>query len=148
MTEYEEYERKCSAIREENVTLLDSFETWMTGSGLSETTAGRHRENIDFYINELLLYDSPKHASESVDEVGMFFGYWFIWKAMWANVASLKTNSTSLKKIYDFMLKRGEVDQEDVKEMKERIKKDLPEWIATMRRYDDPLVGQEAIWNR
>lgn len=44
------------------------------------------------------------------------------------------------------MLKRGEVDQEEVKEMKERIKEDLPEWIATMKRYDDPLIDQEDIW--
>jgi hypothetical protein len=65
---------------------------------------------------------------------------------MWANVSSPKTNSTSLKKFYDFMLKRGEVDQEEVKEMKERIKEDLPEWIATMKRYDDPLIDQEDIW--
>jgi len=118
----------------------------MTSNGLSEATAKKHRENIDFYINEYLLYDSQKHASEGVDEVGMFLGYWFIREAMWANVASLKTNSTSLKKFYDFMLKRGEVEPEEVKEMKGRIKKDLPEGIAIMKRYDDPLVDQEDIW--
>ena len=117
MNEHEEYERNCSAIREENVTLLDGFETWMTSNGLSGATAKKHRENIDFYINEYLLYDSQKHASEGVDEVGMFLGYWFIRKAMWANVASPRTNSTSLKKVYDFMLEHGEVEPEEVKEM-------------------------------
>jgi len=55
MNENEQYERKCSAIREGNFTLLDSFETSMTSNGLSEATAEKHLENIDFYINEYLL---------------------------------------------------------------------------------------------
>ena len=60
MTEYEEYERECSKIREENMTLLENFESWITSMGISEPTAKKHRENIDFYINEFLLYESPK----------------------------------------------------------------------------------------
>ncbi|MCZ6805112.1 MAG: recombinase [Proteobacteria bacterium] len=132
MTEYEEYERKCSSIREENLTLLDSFESWIRSKGLAEATAKKHRWNIDFYINEFLLYETPKHASEGVDEVGMFLGYWFIRKAMWANEASVKANATSLKKFYNFMFERGKVNPEAVKDMNERIKEDLPEWVATM----------------
>ena len=128
------------------MVLLDNFESWIRGNGLSEATAKKHRENIDFYINEFLLYESPKHASESVDEVGMFLGYWFIRKAMWANEASVKTNATSLKRFYDFMLERGEVDPEAVKDMKERIKEDLPEWVATMKRYDAPSIDPEDVW--
>lgn len=146
MIEYEEYERKCSSIREENMTLLDNFESWIRSKGLSEATAQKHRENIDFYINEFLLYESPKHASEGVDEVGMFLGYWFIRKAMWANEASVKANATSLKKFYDFMFEREEVGLEAAKDMKERIKEDLPEWVATMKRYDDPSIDPEDVW--
>ena len=146
MSEYEECERKCSSIREENTTLLDNFESWIRSKGLTEATAKKHRENIDFYINEFLLYESPKHASEGVDEVGMFLGYWFIRKAMWANEASVKANATSLKKFYDFMVGRREVDPEAVKDMKERIQEDLPEWVATMKRYDDPSIDSEDVW--
>lgn len=92
------------------------------------------------------MYESPQHASEGVDEVGMFLGYWFIRKAMWANVTSVKANATSLKKFYDFMLERGEVDPEALKVMKQRIKEELPEWIATLKRYDDPSVDTEDVW--
>ena len=137
MSEYEEYERQCKLIREENSVILDAFETWMLGKG---------RDNIDFYINEFLLYESPKHAAEGVDEVGVFLGYWFIRKAMWANETTIKSNATSLKYFYDFMKERNEVDAEAVKEMKERIKEDLPEWIATVRRYDDPSIDAEDVW--
>ena len=48
----------------------------------------------------------------------MFLGYWFIRKAMWANEAAVKFNVTSLKKFYDYMLERGEVDREAVEDMK------------------------------
>jgi hypothetical protein len=146
MSEYEEYERECNSIRERNHSLLADFETWMLSKGLSEATAKKHRENIDFYVNEFLLYESPKHASEGVDDVGIFLGYWFIRKAMWASEANIKSNATSLKKFYDFMMERGEVDSEAIKDMKERIKEDLPEWVATIRRYDDPSVDPEDVW--
>jgi site-specific recombinase XerD len=146
MSEYDEYERECNSIREENKALLDDFESWILGNGLSKSTAKKHRENIDFYINDFLLYEGPKHASDGVDEVGMFLGYWFVRKAMWANAASVKANAASIKKFYDFMLERGEVDPEAVKGMKERIKEDLPEWVATMERYDDPSIDPEDVW--
>lgn len=146
MSEYDEYERECNSIREENKALLDDFESWILGNGLSKSTAKKHRENIDFYINDFLLDEDPKHASDGVDEVGMFLGYWFVRKAMWANVASVKANAASIKKFYDFMFERGEVDPEAVKGMKERIKEDLPEWMATMERYDDPSIDPEDVW--
>jgi len=146
MNEYEEYERRCNRIREENQAILDAFESWILAKGLSQATAKKHRENIDFYINEFLLYESPKRASEGVDEVDMFLGYWFIRKAMWASEANIKSNAASLKKFYKFLEERGEVDSEAVKDMKERIKENLSEWIATVKRYDDPSVDPEDVW--
>jgi hypothetical protein len=44
------------------------------------------------------------------------------------------------------MLERREVALEAVKDMKERIKEDLPEWVATMKRYDDPSIDPENVW--
>jgi len=146
MIEYKEYERKCNLIRRENQAILNAFGAWTLSKGLSKVTAKKHRENIDFYINEFLLYEGPKHASEGADEVSMFLGHWFIRKAMWANETTIKSNSTSLKKFYDFMMERGEVTSEAVKDMKDRIKEELPEWIATVKRYDDPSVEAEDVY--
>ena len=147
MDQYDEYENKCRAIRKENKALLDDFALWLVrGKGLSEATAKKHRENIDFYINEFLLYEGPQHASEGVDEIGMFLGYWFIRKAMWANEAAVKSNAISLKKFYGYLLERGNVDREAVENMKDRINDELPEWLATMKRYDDPSINSEDVW--
>ena len=143
----DEYESKCLAIRKENAAFLDDFAFWLVkGKSLSEATTKRHRENIDFYINEFLLYEGPKHALEGVNEVGMFLGYWFIRKAMWANEAAVKSNATSLTKFYDYMLERGNVSLEAVEDMKVRIKDELPEWVATMKRYDDPSIDPDDVW--
>jgi len=146
MSEYEDYEYRCNLIREENQAVLESFESWILGKGLSKSTAQKHKENIDFYINEFLLYEGPKHAAEGVDEVGMFLGYWFIRKAMWASESSIKSYAASLKKFYDFLSERGEVDLAEVKDMKTRIKEELPEWLATVGRYDDPSVDPDDVW--
>jgi hypothetical protein len=146
MSTYEEDERLCDLIRKENQILLDAFESWILASGLAQSTAQKHRWNINFYINEFLLYETPMPASEGVDEVGMFLGYWFIRKAMWASATSIQSNVRSLKKFYEFMLERGEVSPEAVTAMKQRIKEDLPEWVATLKRYNDPAVNIENVW--
>ena len=146
MSEYEDYEQECSVIRDENQKLLVDFESWLRRKQLSDGTVKKHRDNIDFYINEFLVYESPKRPSEGINEVGMFLGYWFIRKAMWASETTIRSYATSLRELYTFMMERGAVDPEDVKEMRERIKEDLPEWIATVRRYDDPSLDPEDVW--
>ncbi len=145
MSEHEEYEVKCNLIREENRVLLDDFATWMKGKGLSAATVNKHLNNIDFYINEFLLYESPESAAEGVGDAGMFLGYWFIRKAMWASETTIISNAASIRKFYDFMLRRGAVEPGAVKEMKEGIKADLPEWLATLKRYEDPAVDMDDV---
>lgn len=146
MDKYEEHENKCNEIRSENAEILDAFDKWMKAHGLSKKTTQKHRTNIDFYINEFLLYDDATKASDGADGVGMFLGYWFIKKAMWASAGEIKSNATSLKKFYAFMSERGDVAGSDVRELKDRIKEEMPEWLETVRRYDDPSLDAEEVW--
>ena len=44
------------------------------------------------------------------------------------------------------MKERGEVAPEAVKDMNEWIKHDLPEWVTTIKRYDDPSLDLERAW--
>jgi len=144
MNDYEKYEADCKAIRKANDLLLDGFEAWLKSSGLAETTINRHVTNIDFYINEFLLYDDATEAKDGFREVGMFLGYWFIRKAMWANRSSIKGNAASLKKFYAFLLDKGLIHDYELEFLKETIKEDMPEWLATLDRYDNPLI--DDIW--
>jgi len=146
--DYEEYEKKCEGIREENAKLLDEFADWSAAKGLSESTVGRHCENIEFYLNHFLLYDDAERAEAGVHMAGMFLGYWFIRKAMWASKASIKSNAASLKKFYAFMVEKGNIEQEELDNLKLQIKDEMPEWLATLARFDDPDIDDPAeVWN-
>ena len=144
MDDYEKYEDECKAIRKTNEQLLNEFEVSLKSAALSEKTINNHLSNIDFYINEYLLYEEAVEAKDGVDAVGMFLGYWFIKKAMWASQSSIKGNATSLKKFYSFLYEKGLIEKDDLADLKETIKEGMPEWLATLDRYDDPLV--EDVW--
>ncbi len=146
MDDYEKYENECKKIRTTNTQLLTDFEHSLKLSGLSENIINNHVSNIDFYVNEYLLYEDAIEAKDGVDTVGMFLGYWFIKKTMWANRSSIKGNATSLKKFYTFLREKGLVEKGDLNDLKETIKEGMPEWLATLDRYDDPLVDDVWQW--
>ena len=143
MDDYEKYEEDCEKIRTFNTVLLNEFTAWLKASGLAPKTIKSHCSNIDFYINEFLLYEDATEAEEGVDEVNMFLGYWFIKKAMWASPASIKSNATSLKKFYTFMEEKKLIAIEDLNNLKRVIKEHMPEWLESLERYDDPSID---IW--
>jgi len=144
MDDYEKYERDCKKIQKANEKLLNEFEAWLKAAGLSKKTINKHVGNLDFYLNEFLLYDEATEAKDGAGDVGMFLGYWFIRKAMWASKSSIRSNATSLKKFYTFMHEKGLIKKEELTDLKQRIKEEMPEWLATLQRYDDPSV--ENVW--
>ncbi|MBJ7899352.1 MAG: recombinase [Cyanobacteria bacterium RI_101] len=147
MDDYAKYEAVCKRIRSSNNQLLNDFKSWLQSSNLSEKTINNHISNIDFYINEYLLYEDPVKPEEGIDSIDMFLGYWFIKKAMWASKSSIKSNATSLTKFYTFLLYKGLIDQDDLTELKATIKEEMPEWLETLKRYDDPSnEDMEDVW--
>jgi hypothetical protein len=147
LNDYEQYEIECNRIRQSNAELLDEFENWLRKSDLTDRTVSKHIENIDFYINEYLLYEDAVEPQDGIDSVSMFLGYWFIKKAMWASESSIKSNAASLKKFYAFLHERGAVSKDDLDSLKETIKEEMPDWLATLVRYDDPsITDMEEIW--
>jgi site-specific recombinase XerD len=145
--DYEQYEAECERIRRSNEKLLDDFESWLCKRNLTAKTIEKHIENIDFYINEYLLYEDATEPQEGAGSVGMFLGYWFIKKAMWASAASIKSNAASLKKFYTFLHERELVSGEDLDDLKETIKEEMPEWLATVDRYNDPsITDMGEVW--
>ena len=147
MDDYEQYEVDCEKIRKINEKILQDFEAWLKASKLKENTISNHIENVDFYINEFLLYEDAVEAKDGASDIGMFLGYWFIKKAMWASPAHIKSNAASLKKFYTFLFENEQIDKEDLDDLKASIKEDMPEWIATVKRYDDPSINDmEEVW--
>jgi len=147
MDSYEQYEQDCERIIKDNEKLLNEFEKWLSDKKLSPKTIANHRNNVDFYINTFLLHEEAIDASDGVYEVDLFLGFWFIKKAMWASKSTIKNNATSIKKFYEFMLEKGNIDEEAYKELKEEIKTNMREWLDTMDRYDNPDIDDmEEVW--
>jgi site-specific recombinase XerD len=147
LDDYEQYEKACEEIRQSNALLLEEFGQWLQQSNLKPNTIKKHTQNIDFYINEFLLYDDATTPEQGIDEVSMFLGYWFIKKAMWASAASIKSNAASLKKFYKFLHEKGLVSKENLGMLKSIIKEEMPDWLATLNRYDDPSIDNMMdVW--
>lgn len=145
--DYARYEMRCESIRQENEKLLDEFADSLVAEGLSEATIRKHCANMDLYVNHFLLYEDAEKAEAGVHMAGMFLGYWFIRKAMWASQWSIRSNAASLKKFYSFMVAKGEVKQEELDYLKTQIKEGMPKWLATLARYDDPGIDDPAeVW--
>jgi len=145
--DYEKYEKACKRIRKENKKLIFGFKTWLSAKSLSQKTIEKHTSNVDFYINEFLLYEDAIEAKDGVIEIGSFLGYWFIKKALWANKSTIKENAASLKKFYQYLLEDGKVPEKAFSSMKESIKENMPEWLATVDRYDDPdIEDMQDVW--
>ena len=100
MDDFKKYEADCKRIRKANDKLLEDFGAWLENAGLKEKTIRGHVGNVDFYINDFLLYDDVVEAKDGALDIGMFLGYWFIKKAMWSSPAQIKSNAASLKKFW------------------------------------------------
>lgn len=134
---YKKYEIDCTRIRRENGIILDEFAEWLQAKQLSKTTIKNHVSNIDFYTNEFLLYDSAIEAKDGTSKIGMFLGYWFIRKAAWSSVNQIKCNVASLKKFYTFMYEKNYISYEQLDDLNNNIKEEMPDWIYAMERYDE-----------
>ena len=130
--EYKKYEQACAKIKEVNADLLVSFEQWLSVKGLGKKSVTEHIKNADFYINTFLLYEEAIPAKDGAWQISSFLGDWFIRKALWSSRTSIKENAASLKKFYTFMLEKGEIDADDLQEMKETIKEEMDEWLKAV----------------
>lgn len=142
----DEYEKQIESIKEENRIILDRFEMYLRNKKLSKSTIDKHVGNVEFFINDFLLYYEPIAAKDGSSQVGCFLGDWFIRKAMWASVTSIKENIASIKKFYQFMCELDEITKDDLSELNEEIKDGKEDWLENLRKYDNPDIDINDIW--
>ena len=133
--DFEKWERESKRIRKENEALLEEFEFWLAKSGLGDATIRNHGGNVDFYINNYLLYADITEAKDGALDISDFLGDWFIRKAMWASKTHIKGNAASIKKFYTFLLQRGDIEKETLVELKAIIKEEMPDWLNIVSRW-------------
>lgn len=134
--DYKKWEAECERIRKDNKILIAAFESWLSESGLGKKTVTSHSQNVDFYINDYLLYmDDLVEAKDGAMEINGFLGDWFIRKAAWSSQAHIKANAASLKKFYTFLFQKGMTSKEDLSDLKETIKEDMADWLDVAGGY-------------
>lgn len=137
--DYEMYEQRCTEIRKVNSKMLEIFEQDLKNAGLQVKTIRRHLSNVDFYINDFLLYRDALPMEKGVLEIGMFLGDFFIRKCMWSTPGTIKTTAASIKKFYKSMVDHGKIEKDDYAWLCRTIKDEMEEWQSDCARYNDPL---------
>lgn len=68
-------------------------------------------------------------------------------KTTWASVGNIKANEANIKTFYAFMCEKEAIDVAEFKDLEESIKRRLPEWIETMKRYENPDIDDmDEVW--
>lgn len=124
-------------IKTQNKKLLKEFENILIKQLLTKKTIEKHLDNIDFFINDYLLYyDDLFEAKDGIWSVDDFLGNWFITKAMWASKDTINSNITSIKKFYTLLKDINEVSEEEFKDLLLTIKQNKKNWIENLEEYD------------
>lgn len=133
--DYEEYEKQCKAIRNQNYELLELFEEDL--KGLTANTKKRHLQNVEFYLNDYLLYADAIPYDEGAERLDEYLGYFFIRKCMWSTPASIKSTATSIKKFYKCMLEHGKLEKDKYDFLCWDLKDNMEQWQADCEQYND-----------
>ncbi len=136
--DYEEYEKKCDEIRNENYKLLELFASDL--DKFAQKTVDRHAGNVEFFINNYLLREDALTFEYGIEKIDDFLGNFFIRKCAWSTPGSIRSTAASIKKFYKSMLFHGKIKKEDYDSLCEEIEIGLPEWQATCEQYNDPVA--------
>ncbi len=133
--EYKEWESQIEKAKKHNNKLLIEFEKWLKKKSLKPNTIKNHIDNIEFYANDFLLRYETIPIEEGALEIGGFLGGYFIRKTSWASKYTIQENIASFKKFYTFLNEIGKFSTGELKEMKELIKEEKPDWIEEVENY-------------
>lgn len=136
--DYDQYLEECKKVKERNYLLLDLFKEDLIQSGLKDKTISRHLSNVDFYINEFLLYYDAYPMEEGLNMLDDYLGSFYIRKCLWSTPGNIKSTAASIKKFYKSMVDHGEIDKEDYYDLCSLIKDSMDIWQMDCAIYNDP----------
>ena len=138
--DYEEYEKRCSEIRKLIGAFLEMFENEM--AGISLATKKRHLNNVEFYINDFLLYEDAETYEAGIYKIDGFLGDYFIRKCAWSTPGTIKSTAASIKKFYKCMLDHEQIQKSDYEYLCEVIKENLKSWQQDCDEYNNLDTGE------
>lgn len=135
---YDDNDKMCESIRLSNSKYLDIFEHTLLEAGLKDHTIKRHLSNIDFYINDFLLYAEPLTMEHGIEKIDLFLGNFFIRKCMWSTPGTIKSTAASIKKFYKCMADHEIIKKTDYEFLCNEIKNKMEIWQDDCALYNDP----------
>lgn len=106
--------------------------------GLLPKTINNLLRNVDFYINDYLLYGDLLTFDQGIEVIDVYFGDFFIRKCMWSTLSTIKSTAASLKKFYKSMDDHQKINKEDYKLLCTMIKENMDEWQSLCKEYNNP----------
>lgn len=135
---FEGYEKIAEEIMQNNQLVLEGFQHYLKdGLGLSDKVVRRHLGNIQFFINDYLLYYGLHTPTTDFSDTHNFLADFFPRKALWASASEIKNLGSALKKFYTFLSAAGVIDQDQLEEVKEFISEGREEGLDALEMMDD-----------
>ena len=131
-----DYDAECERIREKNAEYLALFERALKQQGLADNAIHRHVGNVDFFLNDYLLYDDANEMESGCSDVGGFLGDFFIRKCTWSSPTAIKENAASIKAFYQCMRDNDLISESSYEELAQTIEEDMDEWQAACSAFD------------
>lgn len=145
--EMDDYDKHRAELEAANLPVLHGFHQYLIDRKTGKKAACDHVDRMTFFANEFLLNYANAPLSEGYDQISSFLGDWFIRKAMWSDAGSLEENIGTFRKFYDYLLAIGHMDEARFKELASEIEGGAPVWRRHLRRYNDPHVDLEDVWD-
>lgn len=137
----QQWDKNREWLVENNEKLLGALKEYMISEkGISEKTAKRHIENLDFYLNVYLADYAQVSPVNSGDSVWNFLGDFFVRKNLSSSHTSLKQNGSALKKMYQFLYEADEISKIDLTNIHEFIRLGIQEgdeYLSSIMNDDD-----------
>ena len=128
------FDQHLHTIHAANAPILVQFQSWLEHSGVTQKTIKNHTDNIAFFAEYLVYYDTPLKRLDQAHsgDVYGFLSDWFPRKALWANETNMKTYFASFKKFFRWMETVGYVTPETVLDVVTTLKEDRDEFLAAV----------------
>lgn len=144
MTNVNDFDDQVKRIRSHNEPILAGFRGSLTRSSLSAKTITNHVQNVEFFAEYLMNYE-PVKTLEQTDstDISSFLDDWFLRKAMWASVESVKAYLATFKKFFTWMRDADHMTSNAVADILETIKEDREDFIDNARSYFGSIYGDQ-----
>jgi len=131
------FDQRVQAIHAANEPFLAQFQTWLEHSGVTQKTIKNHVDNIAFFAEYLVYYDTPLKRLDQAQggDVYGFLSDWFPRKALWANTTNMKGYFASFKKFFQWMETAGYITAETVEEVRTTLKEERDEFLAAVAEF-------------